>query len=237
MSKNKTILMYHSISANGANNGEIGAKLYSISKNSFREQMQYISQCGIDNFIITFDDGDASNYKYAYPILKDMGIRACFFVIVSRIGQRGYMKWEQIKELRDNGMVIGSHGMNHNILSGLKNGELDYELGASKRFIEDNLGHHIDYFSIPRGFYNNKVISKARQFGYKRVFTSDIKDTGSYKFGRIPVKGDWDLPYFIRVVNKGQSLKHRTEEFVKTSSKKVLGAKNYDRLRSLVLNK
>lgn len=250
------ILMYHSVGGNG--NGEIGAGLYCVTAERFREQMEYIAEkIRIEErgtmdegretrderrekkdhrpsaiecraVVITFDDGLLDNYTNAYPILKEFGLKAYFFILVGRIGAEGYMNWEQIKELRDAGMTIGSHGMTHRILTTLKKEEIEYELKASKRFLEDNLGHRVDCLSIPRGFYNKDIFRMARQVGYDVIFTSDC---------RIGVKGSWSLEYFIKVLNNGFSLKDKASEFVKNSSKKILGAGNYDRLRTAALKK
>lgn len=220
------ILMYHSIEAKG--NGEVGSGLYSVSRENFKKQMQYIKELKDLDISVTFDDGDITNYKYAYPILKNLDLNACFFIIVSKVGTRGYMNWEEIKELRDNGMIIGSHGITHKILEGLNNKELDYEIKASKRFIEDNLGHSIDYFSVPRGFCNKEVVKKAKEAGYKVVFTSK---------NRIAVKNNWSLKDFGRILNNGFSFKEKAKELIKDSSKRILGAKYYDKVRAGILKK
>lgn len=239
MRKDKIILMYHSIGSQWQ--GEVGSGLYCVSVNNFREQMQEVhsQQCpaGHRQVIITFDDGDITNYKNAYPILKELGLKAYFFIIVSKVGMCGYMNWEQIKELKDAGMIIGSHGMTHKILTGLSEGDLDYELRISKKILEDELKCTIDYLSVPRGFYNQEVIEQAKSSGYKGIFTSSTKDNDGFKFGRIPVRGSWELDYFIKILYNGFSFKDRTEEWLKNSAKKILGASRYDNLRTRILSK
>jgi len=231
----QTILMYHSV--DGRMNEEVGADLYCVTKENFRKQIEYISKFTNSKNLITFDDGNITHFQYVYPLLKGLNLRAYFFIIVSKVGMRGYMNWEQIKELRDRGMIIGSHGMTHKILTELGDRALSYELKASKKFLEDNLGIPVDYFSIPRGFYNKKVISKAKESGYKAVFTSNPKDNDNFKFGRIAVMANWNLDKFIDVVNNGFSLKEKTGEFIKSYSKRLLGNKNYDRLRTMILKR
>jgi len=238
--KNK-ILMYHSIGI--SHNGEIGAGLYSVPVKNFEQQMELVHTTGTVPFgdcpccIITFDDGDITNYRHAYPVLQLLGLKAYFFILAGRVGTEGYMRWEQIRELKNSGMIIGSHAMTHRILTELSDADLDYELRESKKILEDNLGCPIDFFSVPRGFYNKKVIKKAKEAGYKAVFTSKPSDNDGYRLGRIAVKGSWSLGYFKRALINGLSFNDRVIEKIKDSSKLLLGVKNYDRLRSLALKK
>jgi len=250
--------MYHSV---GGSTEEVGADIYSVSVDEFKKQMEFVAKLGTVSIqglaprcargeslevnrggfrtapVITFDDGLLNDYKVAFPILKDLGLKAYFFILVSKIDTNGYMDWEQIRQLRDAGMVIGSHGMTHRILTELDDKELDYELSESKKLLEKNLGQPIDYLSIARGFHNKKIIDKVREIGYRAVFTSNPSDNDGFKFGRIPVRGNWSLEYFIRVLNNGLSFRDKTEELIKKSSKRILGAGYYDKIRTKILKK
>jgi peptidoglycan/xylan/chitin deacetylase (PgdA/CDA1 family) len=237
--KKNIILMYHSISNGGG--GEVGSELYSVSVEKFKEQMKYIAD--IDGTrspekkpIITFDDGLVDNYDNAFPILKSYGHTAYFFVLAPRIGTEGYLDWEQLKKMRKNGMIIGSHGMTHRILVDLINTELDYEIIESKKILEDNMGEQIEYFSIPRGFYNRRVIAKARIAGYKTVFTSNLNDYDGFKYGRIAVKENWNINYFTKIIKKGPSVQEKAKESLKNTAKKFLGSGAYDKLRTKILS-
>ena len=230
MEKRNIVLAYHSVGAHPA--GETGAELYAVPLDRFKEQMEHIKKVlgsrlevvGID---VTFDDGDITNYTNAYPILKEKRLKASFFIIGSRLGTPGYMGWDEIRELRDAGMVIGSHGMTHRILTNLSDEDLSYELNGSKKILEDNLKAGIDTISIPRGFYNEKVIDAAKRAGYKKIFTSD---------NRIVVRPGWDMGHFKKVLNNGYLFQDKAEDFLKYSLKKILGAKHYDRIRTKFLH-
>ncbi len=214
------ILAYHSI---GDRVKEAGAGFYCVSEDAFRHQIEYLRGKDV---MITFDDGDITNYTKAYPILKEFGIKAHFFIICGWVGAPGYMNWEQIKELSDSGMIIGSHGMTHRILTELNDVELYHELRESKRVLEENLSCSIDTLSIPRGFCSQKVMNKATEIGYKTIFTSD---------DRIVVRSDWDLDRFISVINNGPSLMDKAKELIKKSARRTLGDRNYDKIRSGLL--
>lgn len=223
------ILAYHSV---GDSVKEAGASLYCVLGAKFRAQMECLRGKDV---MITFDDGDITNYTKAYPILKELGMKACFFIIGEWVGAAGYMSWREIKELQGAGMTIGSHGMTHRILTTLSDYELDYEFIASKKLLEDNLKAQISSISIPRGLFNKRVIDKVKEYGYSKIYTSNPHDTGGVLLGRIPVRADWDMKRFKRIVNNGPSLMDNAVSFIKDSLRKALGDENYDLLRSRIL--
>ncbi|MDR4491622.1 MAG: polysaccharide deacetylase family protein [Candidatus Nitrosocosmicus sp.] len=58
------------------------------------------------------------------------------------------MNWNEIRELRNGGMEIGSHTMNHKDLEGLSNSEIEYEIGGSKKCLLDH-GINATTFAYP----------------------------------------------------------------------------------------
>lgn len=238
MKNHNVILAYHSVGENPV--AEAGAELYSLRLDSFVEQMEYVRRMtnGVSqtmNVMVTFDDGDITNYTNVFPVLKKMGLKAHFFVIGGKIGTPGYMGWESIKLLRDAGMAIGSHGMTHRILTELSDEELAHELNVSKKILSDILGTAVDTFSIPRGFCDGRIVEAARKAGYKAIFTSNVNDNDGFKFGRIVVRPNWDKRHFVKVLNNGYLLRDRAEGFIKNSMKKILGASIYDKIRTRIL--
>jgi len=228
--------MYHSIG--GIEISEIGAELYCVAVDKFREQMGFIKRGKAPSGtvpVITFDDGLEDNFTNGYPILKGLGLKAYFFVMPDKIETKGYMNWKQIRELAASGMIIGSHGMTHRILTELDDTELDYELRESKRLLEEKLGATIAYFSVPRGFYDKRVVSMAKKIGYKNIFTSNSDDNDGYCIGRIAVKDSWDIKHFSKVITSGLTLGDRVEGTVKNIAKNLLGAGIYDKLRTRLL--
>lgn len=129
------ILMYHHLSENGPYN------TMTITPERFKFDMDYLKRFGftpllpadlIDIYenrrsmpvrpvMIVFDDGYLSNYTYAYPILKETGMKASITLITNLITENNsesesFLSWKQAKEMRDSGIVdIGSHSHNlHN---------------------------------------------------------------------------------------------------------------------------
>jgi peptidoglycan/xylan/chitin deacetylase (PgdA/CDA1 family) len=85
------------------------------------QSLYYASQAKLDNIfsdgsnkvvMINFDDGLKSQLIYAKPILDKYGFKASFFIICGRVGtERSSMNWQDIAELRKDGMDIESHSM------------------------------------------------------------------------------------------------------------------------------
>lgn len=84
-----------------------------------------------------------------------------------------FMNWDQIKEVSDNGISIGSHTMNHRILSCLSEDEQRYELFNSKEKIEKKIECNVNSVSYPVGgenSFNRLTLRLAQDAGYKMGF-------------------------------------------------------------------
>ncbi len=85
-----------------------------------------------------FSDGLKSQFTYAKPILDKYGFKGTFDVICNNAGKKGgYMNWGDIKTLYDEGNEIGSHSMSHVRLTDLSKKSIEYEVGKSKKCLED----------------------------------------------------------------------------------------------------
>ena len=85
-----------------------------------------------------FSDGLKSQFTYAKPILDKYGFKATFDVICNNAGKKGgYMNWGDIKTLYDGGNDIGSHSMSHVRLTDLSKKSIEYEVGKSKKCLEE----------------------------------------------------------------------------------------------------
>jgi peptidoglycan/xylan/chitin deacetylase (PgdA/CDA1 family) len=231
-------LMYHGITSKDSKSPpdrEIGAALYDVPVEVFRAQMRWLKSCD-QKAVLTFDDGEMNNYRVAFPIIKEFGFNAYFFIIVKRIGENGYMGFEELKNLVAAGMTIGSHSLSHEIMTNLKDNQVIEELKASKTYLEMNLGVPIRTFSVPRGFYNDKIIQMAYEAGYTQIFISE-KRTGSKSIctPRRAVKANWSLKRFQQALEDHVPLGEIIRDAFKNMAKIVLREPGYNFLRRILI--
>ncbi len=186
------VLCYHRLE------GKAGGPL-SIDPELFEKQMQEIQDAGVavismqdflawrrgeksippKSVIISIDDGYVSGYEVAWPILKKFGYPFTLFVYLNYINTGGKaITWDQLAELRDAGVEIGSHTVSHHDLrqkltkfKGTYDEWLKDELERSKGTIEDRLGIRCATLAYVGGTTNAKIQEAARVAGYEAAFT------------------------------------------------------------------
>lgn len=124
------------------------------------------------SLVITFDDGRASDYTGALPLLVERGARAEFFVNTGTVGTRGYLDWAQIRDMQRVGMSFQSHAHDHVPLPTLSPIALAWQLRRSKAILEDRLGAAVDYLAAPYGSLTGRVLAVAADVGYRAVCNS-----------------------------------------------------------------
>ena len=125
------------------------------------------------NLLFTFDDGGTSAQRIA-KMLDQRNWRAHFFITTDYIGQPGFMSAGQIRELKQQGHVIGSHSCSHpRRMSSCSSEEVLNEWRRSTEVLTELTGDLVTIASVPRGNYSTKVAQAARQAGIKFLFTSE----------------------------------------------------------------
>ncbi len=193
-----------------------------ITPAAFRAQMQELKDAGLtvismEDFlawrrgekniperavVLTIDDGYNCTYHEAWPILREFGYPFTIFVYGNYISAGGRsITWEQLEEMRDGGVDIGSHSISHdNMVRPKRAGGQDYEtwlnheLKGSKDLLEGKLGIPIKTFAYPYGVNNARVQEVGLGAGYEALFTVVGKKVGrdapAAAIGRYVIQSD-----------------------------------------------
>jgi peptidoglycan/xylan/chitin deacetylase (PgdA/CDA1 family) len=147
--------------------------------------------------VVTFDDGWKSQYEVAWPIMKKYGYPFTMFIYTEGVrggslGGGEAITWEQLADMRDNGVDIEAHSATHqdlreghNIMLAAPGGKrtrtkltgpqyeqwIQNEVVGSKQLLEQRLGIKVNCFAVPFGNYNEHVKDIARKSGYEAMFT------------------------------------------------------------------
>lgn len=157
-------LMYHEVPAEGQELAGAAGR-FAIGAPGFARQLDWIGEAGWrattveaareaaggDVVAITFDDGHATHYSGAFPLLAERGMRATFFAVAGWIGRPGYVTVAQAREMAGAGMSIQSHTMTHPFLSELGQAALREELRGARLRLEDLLGLPVEGLGLPNG--------------------------------------------------------------------------------------
>lgn len=73
------------------------------------------------------------------------------------------MSWEELRTLDSGLITIGSHTVNHPILSTLTPQQLRFEIRESRHLLEEKLGRKVDQFCYPNGSHNPEVVEEVRE--------------------------------------------------------------------------
>lgn len=137
--------------------------------------------------IITIDDGYISGYTTAWPILKKYDYPFTMYIYTDYVkgGPRSggqSMTWEQLAEMRDAGVDIGSHTISHSALNAKKGKSdeaykewLKAEIAGSKEAIESKLGIGVKTIAYPYGLHNETVRQAVIDAGYEAGFSVEGK--------------------------------------------------------------
>jgi peptidoglycan/xylan/chitin deacetylase (PgdA/CDA1 family) len=114
--------------------------------------------------LVTFDDGYQNNYDLAYPVLRELGLKANLFVVCETIGRhnawhdpanepwQNMATWSQLREMRSSGVFeLANHTMRHANLANLPREDVRWEVREAKARLEDGLGSALPAFAYPYG--------------------------------------------------------------------------------------
>jgi peptidoglycan/xylan/chitin deacetylase (PgdA/CDA1 family) len=132
---------------------------HSITMATLAKAMEADTAIPLRTFVITFDDGWADGYHYAYQILRQYGFVGTFFVIGSRIGEKDFLSSEQLRLLEAGGNDIGNHTENHVRLGPLPAARATREVENASREICAATGHRPAALSFPMGSTSTSAVT------------------------------------------------------------------------------
>jgi peptidoglycan/xylan/chitin deacetylase (PgdA/CDA1 family) len=156
--------------------------------------------------LLTIDDGFKSFYTHAWPYLKKEKIPFILFVSTEPVGKKGYMTWDQIKEVERNDFaVIGHHSHTHDYLIDETNVTFISDIEEANKLFLKNLGYIPHLFSYPFGEYSKFMkdyISENFQIAFGQH--SGVIDVNKNKFElpRFPINEKYgEVKRFKSIIN------------------------------------
>jgi peptidoglycan/xylan/chitin deacetylase (PgdA/CDA1 family) len=163
--------------------------------------------------VISFDDGFKDFLTDAFATLQLYGFSATVFLPTGFMGEKGLkfkgkecLSWENVRDLHAKGIQFGSHTMNHLMLYGREDSEIESELARSKEKIEMEIGTPIGSFSYPYAFpeQDKDFLVRLRKLltrnGYSIGVTTKIglasRNDDIFFLKRLPLNSFDDLAFF-----------------------------------------
>jgi peptidoglycan/xylan/chitin deacetylase (PgdA/CDA1 family) len=115
----------------------------------------------------TFDNGYASQYTNALPILKGLGWVGVEDLQLSGLTPAdGGLTALQIRGLIAAGWELDTQGISHTDLTGLAPAQLSADIATARQSLRGQFGVPVDWFSYPSGDYNPTVLAAVTAAGY-----------------------------------------------------------------------
>lgn len=132
--------------------------------------------------LLIFDDGYQDLTKYAFPVLRSIGMSCAVALVTSEIG--GINRWDvlkgfeehkllddtEIKDWSDRGVEFTSHSHTHADLSSLSESEINGELSRSKDVIEMLTNRTVTSFVYPYARTSDLAVRSAERY-YELAFS------------------------------------------------------------------
>jgi len=153
--------------------------------------------------LLTFDDGTASQSINAVPVLQQYNFKAVFFIMTVSLNRSIYMSTQQVKQLSNEGFIIGAHTWDHHNVTGYRNADWKVQLETPKHQLEQITNKPVEYFAYPNGTWNEAAIVQLKNYGYKVAFQLAGRQSTintKYTIRRIIVDGNWNTKQFLDAI-------------------------------------
>ncbi len=159
--------------------------------------------------LLTFDDGYSDQFRYAFPILREFGDRATFFVNVGSIDTPRHLSWHDVDAMARAGMSIECHGVSHADLASLSYTAQDYQIDRCIRTLSSRLGAAVQAYAYPSGAFDARTIELARRAGLLLGFTTDPRlqrdPLSPYEIARIRVINGMTDEFFDLLLERARA--------------------------------
>jgi len=168
--------------------------------------------------VITFDDGDATLYRTALPLLRERGMRADVFLVESFIRDEPsdrfvWMRdekplpmliWPEVVEMtRDGTFEVHSHSLTPPQLAYIPIEAAREEIMQSRQRLSQRLGWEVEFFAYPAHSLNGDVIQAVEDAGYRGAVAGANRLGGRFGMWRISVFANDAAPQLREKVAKG----------------------------------
>ena len=220
------ILMYHYLSDPPAD-ADIYRHDLSVSPQAFREQLTYLRDNGfvtIDfddlsqamrgnqplpprRVLLTFDDGHRDHYTNAFPLLKEFGMKATFFIItdLAETWNDNHLTWPMIEEMSQAGLRMEIHTKSHFNLGGKSRKFIWDEIEGSQKLLTQHIGYQPRYLAYPGGSYDEQVLGIVRELDLSAAVTTrwgwDHSYEKRYTMPRLRIRNTTSIKVFSDIVN------------------------------------
>lgn len=108
-------------------------------------------------------------------------------IIPLDLGEKVILSWDEICEMKDNGISFGAHTLTHANLKNIDLEEAEKEIVQSKAMIEKKVKTNVSSFAYPYGskFYDNKIVKLLKNNGFDCAVTTSEKLINQFKFCNI----------------------------------------------------
>ena len=133
-----------------------------------KENMKHIYSSDEKRVFLTFDDGPSAVTTKILNTLKQANVKATFFVLGSNVVERP----ELVKQMIDEGHIIGNHTVNHKSMPSINNETIEKEIMQLHQSMYEKFGYEMKYLRPPKGEFNERTLQKTSSLGYKTVMWS-----------------------------------------------------------------
>jgi peptidoglycan/xylan/chitin deacetylase (PgdA/CDA1 family) len=117
--------------------------------------------------VLTFDNGYASQYENALPVLKHLGWVGNENIQLAGLPpSQGGLSDAQVRGLIAAGWELDTQGISHADLITLDAAQLKYQVATARQILQKRYGVPVNWFCYPSGHYNATVIAAVKAAGF-----------------------------------------------------------------------